>query len=671
MEDEENHAELVRRAFDSHKGAMRLDVVGTVKEARDYLNRTTPALVIADLVLPDGKGTELLPFEEVGPRYPLVVITAHGDECMAVEAMKAGVLDYVPKSQAVFAEMPHLAERAIREWNHIKERERAEDTLKRTNRKLRQTVKKLRAANQKTQEQQKAVIEEERLKALLEMAGATAHELNQPLTTLLGNIELMNMHRDNPEKLNHRMRVAEEASERLSNIVRKIQNIRHYETRPYLSKSSIINLDQKTKILSVEASREAFEKIGFSLQGQNQIQLFHAKGLGEAKKLFDRNEFDLVLFGCSPPNGSGLEFLKKIKGEGSEVPVAQLNRQEDELAPSREVYPGSYYCISEEVVHNGSLLLTIIHTLERARLKREIKETKKTMYELATRDELTGLYNYKYFMDVLVREVSLARRYGSGLALCRIHLDHFKEIYDNHGQLAWDTILIQISNFLRECFRQADLTCRWGIEEFGVIFTHTGPENARNLCERFREMVAGRCFEHAHSPVHVSVSAGIANYDHGDDQSHLDLVVLAEKALYHAKETGGNRVVEWGPGMIWERPKLGNVLISEEYITDRELKDSLSEQGLKLGEVLVQGGRITKKQLGQACGRQKKAFGKLGEILRDLGHSTVEDIQWALGRMKRKLGEILREKGLLTDEELNRALALQSCEPWRIYEYGT
>ncbi|MFQ6041306.1 MAG: histidine kinase dimerization/phosphoacceptor domain -containing protein [Candidatus Poribacteria bacterium] len=130
VEDEDAHVELVGRAFESHTDQVRLTVAGSLQEARICLTESQPNLVIADLVLPDGRGTELLPAVDEECRFPLMVMTSHGDEQVAVEAMKAGALDYVVKSAITLADMPHIAERALREWNHIVEHKWAEECQK-------------------------------------------------------------------------------------------------------------------------------------------------------------------------------------------------------------------------------------------------------------------------------------------------------------------------------------------------------------------------------------------------------------------------------------------------------------------------------------------------------------------------------------------------------------
>jgi two-component sensor histidine kinase len=98
--------------------------------AREFLAGSTPDLMITDLQLPDGKGAELLD-EGRGPReFPVVVMTSHGDEKIAVQAMKSGALDYIVKSAESLADMPRAAARTLREWRHIMERRRVEEQLK-------------------------------------------------------------------------------------------------------------------------------------------------------------------------------------------------------------------------------------------------------------------------------------------------------------------------------------------------------------------------------------------------------------------------------------------------------------------------------------------------------------------------------------------------------------
>jgi hypothetical protein len=109
----------------------------------------------------------------------------------------------------------------------------------------------------------------------------------------------------------------------------------------------------------------------------------------------------------------------------------------------------------------------------------------------------------------------------------------------------------------------------------------------------------------------------------------------------------------------WLRPKLGEMLISEGYLTEEKLKEALSEQSLRIGEVLVSGRRITAEQVNEALAQQENDSRSLGEILMELGYITDEDIAWAVEQMDRRLGRILRDKGYLSDDEIRRVLLEQ------------
>ncbi len=130
VEDEDAHAELICRAFEAvGHGYYAVTVARSLKEARAHVDAVLPDLVIADLLLPDGRGTELLADPGTGDRIPLIVMTSHGNEQAAVDALKGGALDYVVKSGVAFLDMPRTAERGLREWRHIAERKKAEQEL--------------------------------------------------------------------------------------------------------------------------------------------------------------------------------------------------------------------------------------------------------------------------------------------------------------------------------------------------------------------------------------------------------------------------------------------------------------------------------------------------------------------------------------------------------------
>lgn len=131
VEDDPSHAELVRRAFSSHP-EFQLSIVDSLAAARVAILQSVPDLVIADLLLPDGHGRTLLTERAHVSVFPVVMLTSHGDEAAAVEAIKAGARDYIVKSDISLAELPHTVERALREWDQTQALRRAEAANQRT-----------------------------------------------------------------------------------------------------------------------------------------------------------------------------------------------------------------------------------------------------------------------------------------------------------------------------------------------------------------------------------------------------------------------------------------------------------------------------------------------------------------------------------------------------------
>jgi DNA-binding NtrC family response regulator len=125
VEDETAHAAAIQRAFQTEEPGTQIAVVGTLREFRQHSAGHLPDLALLDLNLPDGRATEVLTCPPEAGLFPILVMTSYGNEQLAVEAIKAGALDYVVKSAEAFAMMPRTVERALREWKLLTERREA------------------------------------------------------------------------------------------------------------------------------------------------------------------------------------------------------------------------------------------------------------------------------------------------------------------------------------------------------------------------------------------------------------------------------------------------------------------------------------------------------------------------------------------------------------------
>ena len=169
---------------------------------------------------------------------------------------------------------------------------------------------------------------------------------------------------------------------------------------------------------------------------------------------------------------------------------------------------------------------------------------------LAICDGLTGLYNYRYFWEVLHREVEMARRYSRPLSLLFLDIDDFKKVNDTLGHPVGDLVLKALAAYLRGAVRQADLVCRYGGEEFVVLMEETPVAQALASAERLRRGVSRIEVDLPEEKLGFTVSIGVAGLEPEMDGDIL--VQTADAALYRAKQTGKNRVC--GPDRTVKAP---------------------------------------------------------------------------------------------------------------------
>ncbi len=166
--------------------------------------------------------------------------------------------------------------------------------------------------------------------------------------------------------------------------------------------------------------------------------------------------------------------------------------------------------------------------------------------EMAVTDELTKVYNHRYFARTLLTELKRAERHEEQLGLCMIDVDYFKKFNDKHGHLKGNEVLIEIAKTMRAAVRETDVVARYGGEEFAVILPKTSKNQSIALAERMREAVEELNFPGAESQPgkKLTVSIGVASYP--DDciaaDSVADIIELADQALYQSKSAGRNRV---------------------------------------------------------------------------------------------------------------------------------
>ena len=166
------------------------------------------------------------------------------------------------------------------------------------------------------------------------------------------------------------------------------------------------------------------------------------------------------------------------------------------------------------------------------------------MRSLAITDDLTGIYNHRFFAERLSQEIARAMRLKRPLSVVMFDIDYFKKYNDANGHQAGDEALIKIATILRDGTRASDFVSRYGGEEFLLILPDTPRDVARVVAERIRRIVEDTAFEGEESipGKKLTISAGVATWP-DDCEDPAFLVKRADDALYQAKRLGRNRVV--------------------------------------------------------------------------------------------------------------------------------
>lgn len=165
-----------------------------------------------------------------------------------------------------------------------------------------------------------------------------------------------------------------------------------------------------------------------------------------------------------------------------------------------------------------------------------------SVYRIMTTDGLTQVYNKRFLLEVLDRELARARRRQAPLSLLMMDIDHFKSINDRWGHLAGDAVLTEFARRISQAMEGDELLARFGGEEFALVLPDTPLEEATQIAEMLRATVAKAPVLTEGMEIPVTVSIGVAEYSAADMASVPALLEAADQMLYRAKNSGRNQV---------------------------------------------------------------------------------------------------------------------------------
>jgi diguanylate cyclase (GGDEF)-like protein len=289
------------------------------------------------------------------------------------------------------------------------------------------------------------------------------------------------------------------------------------------------------------------------------VNIITARSGNDALRLSLKYDFALILLDVQMPGMNGFEVARLIRSNpktnhfpiifvtaGMKDLLDQIEGYETGavdylMKPFEPVILRSKVKVFQELYQQRKVIEKFYSNLEQIVDERtaELKEANETISRLAATDELTELFNRRYFNERLAAGISAARRHDYPLSMIMIDLDHFKVVNDTFGHNEGDKVLRAFADLLREMIRVEDVAARWGGEEFIIILPHTSSDAAAALAERIR--IAFEQQSGCVTQISLSASFGVVQLHDTDDAEAL--IRRADDALYQAKHEGRNMVI--------------------------------------------------------------------------------------------------------------------------------
>lgn len=284
-------------------------------------------------------------------------------------------------------------------------------------------------------------------------------------------------------------------------------------------------------VLLVLSEDESFSPLTTWLEGAG-LRITSVTSTAAAEEVLRHELPDLVLLDWDLPDGHGPGLVRLLRRSQrlALTPVVVLAGEPSDRVRDQALEAGAddlmFRPLSQHRVVTG-----VLHRAARAR----------RLDEAIRRDPLSGFLTVGTLLDELDSVLAYARREGERIAFLLLDVDHFRRVNEQLGHQTGDQILTHVAGVIRERVRASDLAVRMGGEEFGILLRRCGPADAAHIAEQIRSAVILNPPVIDGVPMPVRLSGGVAGYpDHAVGM--LELLLAAERALRHAKETGRDRV---------------------------------------------------------------------------------------------------------------------------------
>jgi len=240
--------------------------------------------------------------------------------------------------------------------------------------------------------------------------------------------------------------------------------------------------------------------------------------------------------------GRALQLIDAVAQKSDEV-LSQFNIQSENTLSYSEILQKANEELSRLNISSQTLIIEYREAKQRAdKLAAELKVANDKLRSVACRDDLTGLYNHRFFRESLGSELEFAERNRLSVSVIMFDIDNFKGINDSYGHHCGDLALQAVGEYLLQSSRASDIAARYGGDEFIILLRDTSLEGARVRAETICDELASVPVDCNGVQLGITASFGVAAYDPRVPMTRAELANLVDKAMYESKSKGRNRV---------------------------------------------------------------------------------------------------------------------------------
>jgi len=536
VEDEQSHANAIKRNLLAHSSQIDIVVTDCLLECAKEVKACCPDLLLLDLNLPDGMAIDYLTKDKQDRPYPVLIMTAQGNEALAVAALKAGALDYIVKSPESFVDMPRIVERSLREWRVQQEHQKALVALRDSELRFRTLLQDIGSVAVQGYRADGTVFYWNRASEVL--YGYSAEEtLGRHLCDLII-----------PHTMHQEVRAAISAMADTGQPIPPAEMALCHKdgTEVFVYTSHAVNClpGQAPEIYCID--------IDINERKRNEIML------RKLSLAMEQNPASVVITNLE----GAIEYVNPKFTEVTGYSPDDVIGSNPRILQSGDKTPEEYRQLWSHLLAGDQWQGEFLNKHKSGRLfweralisplrddqgqithyvgvKEDITTQKTYEKELeyqATHDALTGLANRALLKDRLGQAINYAQRSKRIVAVALLDLDRFKVINDTLGHAAGDTLLCQIADRLKATVRETDTVARFGGDEFMVLFTEVAVVADLDRVVQKILQVFTDPYQIDQRHLMLSASIGVSSCpQHSSDPDHL--IRYADIAMYQAKKS--------------------------------------------------------------------------------------------------------------------------------------